>query len=74
MEANLNGMDATLMVVDLMEDDLHERWPPRQTTSVEDNFKGREARSKMPWKEDNIIKEEEKLLTNVKELKVVLWL
>ena len=48
MEANLNGMDATSMVVDLMEDDLHGRRPPRQTTSADDDFKGREAQSKMP--------------------------
>ena len=59
MEAYLNGMDATSMVVDLMEDDLHGRRPPRQMTSAEDDFKGREAQSKMPWKEDNIIKEQE---------------
>ena len=59
MEANLNGMDATSMIVDLMEDDLHGRQSPRQTTSAEDDFKGREAQSKMPWKEDKIIKEEE---------------
>ena len=48
MEANLNGTDATSMVVDLMEDDLHGRRPPRQTTSAEDDFKGREAQSKIP--------------------------
>ena len=48
MEADLNGTDATSMVVDLMEDDLHERRPTWQTISAEDDFKGREAQSKMP--------------------------
>ena len=48
MEANLNGMDATSIVKDLMEDDLHRRRPPGQTTSAEDDFKGRESQSKMP--------------------------
>ena len=46
MEANLNRIDATSMVVDLMEDDHHGRQPPRQTNSAEEGFKGREAKSK----------------------------